>query len=98
MVNMYGSNAAAEPAGPDAAAAASALAPNPLAASAEPTPPADAGNPTGDITMLTPEQKQALAARRDAIRAQFATFESRTDLDQAALATLRQLSDRQSNS
>ncbi|WP_282266510.1 ClpP-like prohead protease/major capsid protein fusion protein [Stenotrophomonas sp. PS02298] len=73
-----------------AAAAAAALAPNPPAASAEPTPPADAGNPTGDITMLTPEQKQALAARRDAIRAQFATFESRTDLDQAALATLRQ--------
>jgi len=73
-----------------AAAAAAALAPNPPAASAEPTPPADAGNPTGDITMLTPEQKQALAARRNAIRAQFATFESRTDLDQAALATLRQ--------
>ncbi len=73
-----------------AAAAAAALAPNPPATSAEPTPPADAGNPTGDITMLTPEQKQALAARRDAIRAQFATFESRTDLDQAALATLRQ--------
>ena len=76
-----------------AAAAAAALAPNPPAASTEPTPPADAGNPTGDTTMptaLTPEQKQALAARRDAIRAQFATFESRTDLDQAALATLRQ--------
>lgn len=73
-----------------AAAAAAALAPNPPAASAEPTPPADAGNPTGDITMLTPEQKQALAARRDAIRAQFATFESRADLDQGALATLRQ--------
>ena len=73
-----------------AAAVAAALAPNPPAAQAEPTPPADAGNPTGDITMLTPEQKQALAARRDAIRAQFAAFEARTDLDQAALATLRQ--------
>ena len=73
-----------------AAAAAAALAPNPPAASADPTPPPDAGNPTGDITMLTTEQKQALAARRDAIRAQFATFESRTDLDQTALATLRQ--------
>lgn len=73
-----------------AAAVAAAIAPNPPAAQAEPTPPADAGNPTGDITMLTPEQKQALATRRDAIRAQFAAFEARTDLDQAALATLRQ--------
>lgn len=72
------------------AAVVAAIAPNPPAAQAEPTPPADAGNPTGDITMLTPEQKQALAARRDAIRAQFAAFEARTDLDQAALATLRQ--------
>ncbi len=75
------------------AAAVAAIAPNPPAAQAEPTPPADAGNPTGDTTMptaLTPEQKQALAARRDAIRAQFAAFEARTDLDQAALATLRQ--------
>ncbi|MGV8959212.1 MAG: ClpP-like prohead protease/major capsid protein fusion protein [Stenotrophomonas sp.] len=67
-----------------------ALAPNPPAAQAANNPPADAGNPTGEPTMLTPEQKQALAARRDAIRAQFASFQSRQDLDQTALATLRQ--------
>jgi ATP-dependent protease ClpP protease subunit len=73
-----------------AAAVVAAIAPNPPAGQAEPIPPADAGNPTGDITMLTPEQKQALAARREAIRAQFAAFEARTDLDQVALATLRQ--------
>lgn len=61
---------------------------NPPAAPAANTPPADAGNPSGDNTMLTPEQKQALAARRDAIRAQFAPFQARGDLNQTALATL----------
>lgn len=39
--------------------------------------------------MLTPEQKAALAARRDAIRAAFAPFAARNDLDQAALAKLQ---------
>lgn len=62
--------------------------PNPPAEPAANTPPADAGNPSGDNTMLTPEQKKALAARREAIRAQFAPFQARGDLDQAALATL----------
>lgn len=61
---------------------------NPPAAPAANTPPADAGNPSGDNTMLTPEQKQALAARRDAIRAQFAPFQARGDLNQTTLATL----------
>ena len=61
---------------------------NPPAEPAANTPPADAGNPSGDDTMLTPEQKQALAARRDAIRAQFAPFQARGDLNQTALATL----------
>lgn len=70
------------------APAAPAAAPNPPAPAAH-TPPADAGNNSGDPSMLTPEQKAALAARRDAIRAQFAPFASRTDLDQAALATLQ---------
>ncbi|WP_153164294.1 MULTISPECIES: ClpP-like prohead protease/major capsid protein fusion protein [Stenotrophomonas] len=62
---------------------------NPPAEPAANTPPADAGNPSGDNTMLTPEQKQALAARREAIRAQFAPFQNRADLNQAALATLQ---------
>lgn len=61
---------------------------NPPAEPAANTPPADAGNPSGDNTMLTPEQKQALAARREAIRAQFAPFQARGDLNQTALATL----------
>lgn len=38
--------------------------------------------------MLTPEQKAALAARRDAIRAQFAAFQTRDDLDQTKLSAL----------
>src|SRR5690606_24337034 len=71
-----------------APAAPSASNPNPPAP-AVPTPPADAGNNSGDPSMLTPEQKAALAARRDAIRAQFAPFNDRTDLDQAALAKLQ---------
>src|SRR5690606_457749 len=66
----------------------SATHPNPPA-SAEPTPPADAGNNPGDPSMLTPEQKAALAARRDSIRSQFAPFNSRTDIDQTALAQLQ---------
>lgn len=70
------------------AAQAPDAAPNPPAEPAANTPPADAGNPSGDNTMLTPEQKKALAARREAIRAQFAPFQARGDLDQAALATL----------
>lgn len=37
---------------------------------------------------LTPEQKAALAARRAAIRAAFAPFQARNDLDQPALAKL----------
>ena len=61
----------------------------PPAAVAEPTQPAAAGNPTEDSTMLTPEQKAALAARREAIRAAFAPFAARNDLDQAALAKLQ---------
>lgn len=61
----------------------------PPAAVAEPTQPAAAGNPTEDSTMLTPEQKAALAARREAIRAAFAPFATRNDLDQAALAKLQ---------
>lgn len=61
---------------------------NPPAQPAANTPPADAGNSSGDNTMLTPEQKQALAARREAIRAQFAPFQARSDLNQTALATL----------
>lgn len=75
--------------GPAASAAPVPVDPtNPPAAPAANTPPADAGNPSGDNTMLTPEQKQALAARRDAIRAQFAPFQARGDLNQTALATL----------
>lgn len=61
--------------------------PNPPAAAAH-TSPADAGHNPGDPTMLTPEQKAALAARRDAIRAQFAAFQTRADLDQAKLSAL----------
>ena len=61
--------------------------PNPPASAAQPSP-ADAGNNPGDPTMLTPEQKAALAARRDAIRAQFAAFQNRADLDQAKLSAL----------
>ena len=60
----------------------------PPASGAQPTP-ADAGSNLGDPTMLTPEQKAALAARRDAIRAQFAPFASRADLDQQAIAALQ---------
>ncbi len=71
-----------------APAAPSASTPNPPAPAAH-NPPADAGNNSGDPSMLTPEQKAALAARRDAIRAQFAPFASRTDLDQEALAALQ---------
>lgn len=72
------------------AALADALADlNPPASPAASTPPADAGNPSGDTTMLTPEQKKALAQRRDAIRAAFSPFAARADLDQAALATLQ---------
>lgn len=66
---------------------------NPPAAAAQPSP-ADAGNNPGDPTMLTPEQKAALAARRDAIRGQFAAFQNRADLDQTKLsALLRQCED-----
>lgn len=61
--------------------------PNPPAAAAQPSP-ADAGNNPGDPTMLTHEQKAALAARRDAIRAQFAAFQTRADLDQTKLSAL----------
>lgn len=72
------------------AAVADALAGlNPPADPAASTPPADAGNPSGDPAMLTPEQKKALAQRRDAIRAAFAPFAARTDLDLVALATLQ---------
>ncbi|MBN4937322.1 Clp protease ClpP [Stenotrophomonas maltophilia] len=76
---------------PQIASASAPLAdiPNPPAAPAANTPPADAGTSSGDNTMLTPEQKKALAARREAIRAQFAPFQARGDLDQAALATLQ---------
>lgn len=70
-----------------APAAPAAANPNPPASAAQPSP-ADAGNNPGDPTMLTPEQKTALAARRDAIRAQFAAFQARTDLDQTKLAAL----------
>jgi ATP-dependent protease ClpP protease subunit len=62
---------------------------NPPAGPAASTPPADAGNPSGDPTMLTPEQKAALAKRRDAIRAAFAPFLARADVDQVALAKLQ---------
>ncbi|WP_196769937.1 ClpP-like prohead protease/major capsid protein fusion protein [Stenotrophomonas maltophilia] len=76
---------------PQIASASAPLAniPNPPAAPAAITPPADAGTSSGDNTMLTPEQKKALAARREAIRAQFAPFQARGDLDQAALAALQ---------
>lgn len=56
-------------------------------ASAAPSP-AVAGTSTGDTTMLTLEQKAALAARRASIRAAFAPFQARSDLDQPALAKL----------
>lgn len=61
--------------------------PNPPAPAAQ-TPPAAAGTTSGDPSMLTPEQKAALAARRDSIRAQFAPFQARADLNQDALAKL----------
>lgn len=70
------------------AAIKAAHTPNPPASAAQPSP-ADAGHHHGDSTMLTPEQKAALAARRDAIRAQFAAFTARADLDQTALAKLQ---------
>lgn len=70
------------------APAAPAADPDPPATAAQ-TPPADAGNTSGEPTMLTPEQKKALAARRDAIRAQFAPFAARADLDQVALGALQ---------
>lgn len=65
-------------------------------AKAEHTPPAAAGNPPGETT-VTEEEKKALAkaavaadkARREAIRAQFAPFMARKDLDAAALIALR---------
>lgn len=72
------------------------LNPNPPAEPAA-TPPADAGsNPSGD-TPMTDEEKMAAAKavlaadkqRRDAIRAQFAPFVARTDLDTNALAELQ---------
>lgn len=68
-------------------AVADALADLQPTASAAPTP-AVAGNSTGETTMLTPEQKAALAARRASIRAAFAPFQARTDHDQPALAKL----------
>ncbi len=77
--------------------AAAVPAPNPPVHKTEPTPPADAGNPTGATTM-TEEEKKAAAkaavaadkARRDAIRSQFAPFASRTDLDVGAIAKIQQ--------
>lgn len=80
-------SAASEP-----APSASPLNNTPPAAVAEPTQPAAAGNPTEDSNMpapITPEQKAALAARRDAIRATFAPFAARNDMDQVALAKLQ---------
>lgn len=73
------------------AAVAEALAElNPPADPAATTPPADAGNPSGESAMkLTEEQKKALAQRRGAIRAAFAPFLARTDLDNAALLKLQ---------
>ena len=63
---------------------------NPPASSAEQSPPADAGTTTKEpaVMTLTEEQKKALAARRQSIRGAFAPFQTRTDLDQAALAKL----------
>ena len=88
----------------DASALAAAVAqavrdmspPNPPAASAA-TPPADAGsNPSGDTPMTEEEKKAAAKAalaadkeRRESIRAQFAPFVARTDLDTAAIAKLQ---------
>ncbi len=70
--------------------------PNPPAAIAEPTPPADAGNRTGEPSMTEEEKKAAAKAalaadkvRRDAIRSQFAPFVARTDLDIAAISKLQ---------
>ncbi|MCW0398762.1 ATP-dependent Clp protease proteolytic subunit [Xanthomonas sacchari] len=66
--------------------------PNPPAATAEHTLPADAGHPSGENEMPNPvDAKAVLAAdkqRRESIRAQFAPFQVRTDLDQSALAKL----------
>lgn len=88
--DMVKNSAAALPAAVDPAPPAATQNNTPPAAVAEPTKPAAAGHSPEDSTMLTPEQKAALAARRDAIRAAFAPFASRTDLDQQALAALRQ--------
>lgn len=58
------------------------------------TTPADAGTTTGEPAMPDPVNvKDVLAAdkkRRETIRSQFAPFEGRADLNTAALATLRQ--------
>lgn len=61
--------------------------PNPPAAVAEQPTPADAGNKE-ETTMLTKEQKAALAARRSAIRNAFKPFQARTDVDQAEVTKL----------
>ena len=67
----HGSKSPSRQPAPAALPAAPAAAPNPPAPTAEPTPPADAGNPTGEsnVMKLTPEQKAALAARREEIDA-----------------------------
>jgi ATP-dependent protease ClpP protease subunit len=78
-------------------APAAPAATNPPVIQTEPTPPADAGNPTG-VTTMNEEEKKAAAkaavaadkARRDAIRSQFAPFVARTDLDVAAIAKVQQ--------
>ena len=66
----------------------------PPVAPVAPTPPAAAGNPSGDSSMPNPVDAAAVLAadkaRREAIRNQFAPFLARADLDQAALAVLRQ--------
>lgn len=80
-----------------AQANAGAQNPNPPAEPAGNTTPADAGNNSSGDTEMTEEQKQAAAKaalaadkeRRAAIRAQFAPFRSRADLDQAAVAALQ---------
>lgn len=79
--------AASQPAAGNTRHPSTASQPNPPAPAAR-TTPADAGHNSGDPSMLTPEQKKALAERRDAIRAQFAPFQARADLDQPALAKL----------